>query len=337
MRDRKNRGQQAVFPGQPIVFDVGPGGKIVSGRVVLSGTVTIAGGTQNGTLIDEGGPAGLIKRIKITATALAGSRYPSGDIVDCSPRALLNYAIMQHSGKKIVELLNGAGNAGTLNAGAAGSYLIYLSIPIFFSDCVQRTQNMTALNMDGVYSSVQVKVEFAKDLTGCFTGNDRTWSAGAGGLWCDWLDDRFDFQGDRVPVVQEDHTTLIPAANTRFVDPTLPKDGAFTQWLIMSELGAQHTLTDTILNKLDISAPNTLAFSEYANDIRQRMLDDEWIDPATTATGLHFVDFTDGSQEFNSILAPGLLAQFDVANPSGANLDSLHIYTRRLFPLPPAK
>jgi hypothetical protein len=79
----------------------------------------------------------------------------------------------------------------------------------------------------------------------------------------------------------------------------------------------------------------TLNFDEYGNDVRQKMFDDEWYDPSQTATGQYFIDFTEGLLQ-NSNPAQGVLAQFDVNNVSGANLDQIRFYTRRIFALSPA-
>jgi len=328
-RDRKNRAQYAFQPGVPVVFTIPEGGKVLSGRVIITGNVVISGGTTNGTVIDEGGPIGLIKRITVTANRLSTSRYPGGKIVDNTPRALTRYAITQHAGKFVGEL---AGS--TLGGGAAGTYPIYLSIPIFFADCVQRNQMMTALNMDsGTYQSVQVKVDTASDLTGCFTGNDRLITNST--LMVQWKDDRLGLTGDTTPIFQEDHILQIMAANSRTQDAGMPVDGAFSSMLILAEQGVQHTLSDAIVNRV-IFEGASLAFNEYGNDIREQMIADEWYDPSQTATGQYFLDFTDGFQQFNNCPAPGLLVQLDLNNPSGAALDELRIYTRRIFPLLPA-
>lgn len=328
-RDRKNRAQYAFVPGQPVVFTLPKGGKILSGKIILKGNLVVSGGSANGTAVDLGSPYGLIRRIEVTANRLATSKYPGGKIVDCTPKALLEYAITQRSGKWSGELL------GTnMAAGAAGTYAIYLSIPIFFADPVQKAQMQTALNADeGVYQSIQVTVYTASDYTGCFTGNDR--SIATSSLMVQWRDDRLGLPGDTMPLYQEDHIFQIAAANERAQDTSLPQDGAFTSLLVMAEAGTSRALSDAILNKVVLEGPS-VQFNEYGLDIRQQMVDDEWLDPATTATGLYFIDFTDGWQQYNRCLAPGLLNQWDLNNPSGANADELRIYTRRVFDLPPS-
>lgn len=112
----------------------------------------------------------------------------------------------------------------------------------------------------------------------------------------------------------------------------MPQDGAFTSQLFLGEQGSAHTLSDSLLNKAIFEGQN-LSFSEYANDMRQTMFDDEWLDPSQTATGLYFLDHTEGGVLFNTNPAPGLLTQLDVNNPSGANADQFRVYTRRVFPL----
>jgi hypothetical protein len=128
---------------------------------------------------------------------------------------------------------------------------------------------------------------------------------------------------------QEDHLMFIPTAQQRAIDPAMPNDGAFESWLIMAEQSAALTLSDGILQRLQISG-DTIEVDCYAQDIRQKMYDDEWLDPSQTATGMYFNDFTDG---LTTQTVPGynLQATLQVANPSGANLDDLLIYTRRLI------
>jgi hypothetical protein len=329
VRDRKNRAQYAFVPGQPVVFKIPERGKVFAGHIILRGTVHVTGGTTNGTLIDEGGPLGLIRHITITANRLSTSRYPGNKIVDCTPRALIRYAAIQRQGKHMIEL-----SGSTLGGGAIADYPIYLSIPVYFADAQQWGQSATALNMDpGTYESVQVQIDTAADLTGCFSGNDR--SIAGSTLWVEWVDDRLALAGDCTPIYQEDHFLQIGAATERLQDPAMPTDGSFLQMYFFAEQGAQRTLSDAILNRMVFEGVGG-AFNMKANDIRQGMFDDEWLDPSTTATGQYFVDWTDGLQQFNNFPAPGALMQFDVNNPSGANADSLRVYTRRVFPLLPA-
>jgi hypothetical protein len=90
------------------------------------------------------------------------------------------------------------------------------------------------------------------------------------------------------------------------------------------------TLADTILNKIVLRG-GAIDWKLYANDIRQFNFDDDVFDIAATCTGLYFLDFTDQEMLYGAIDASGLLVQYDVANPGGANNDILRIFTRRGF------
>jgi len=324
----KNRMTKAFFANSPIIFTLPLGGKILQGWVALIGTVVVTGGTTNGTLMGEGGPSNLIKRIKITATPASGSRYPGGNIVDCTSRSLLRYAIYQR-GKFVAEQ---SGNP--LGNGAAGTYDIALYIPIFFADSNLRNEMATALNTDpGVYASVQVRVDTG-DLTSCFTGNDRTanWS----GLTLQWIDNRMGLAGDTLVRYQEDHMLLIPATQERALDEAMPNDGAFESWLFLQEQGVQDSLTNNLLQRVTVDSP-TLSYDKWAPDIYQDMLDNGLIDASQNQSGQLFIDFTNGILA-NTVAAGPIQAYYQVTNVSGANLDDLRIFTRRVFaPLPANK
>jgi hypothetical protein len=323
--DRKNRTKLPFNQGSPAIFTLQPGGKILQGYVIVAGTVRITGGTTSGTAVGQGGPLNLIKRIIVTANRLASSRYPGGKIVDCAPHSLVRYAITQRKGKYYIEQ-----SGSTLGSGAAGTYAIYMSIPIYFA-----TKNnwQTALNADlGNYSAIQVQVDTAASIADMFPGSDRTLDCS--GLTIQWKDKRLGLSGDTTPLFQEDHVMLIPTTFDRAQDEGLPNDGAFESMLVLSEQGTSRTLSDGLLNKLTFSG-QSLALEEWAADVRESMFAEGFWDPSTNATGQHFLDFTDGSLA-NSNPAAGLLVQWDVNNVSGANLDQFRIYTRRVFALAPA-
>lgn len=329
--DCTNRSQLPLYAGTPCVFTLPPGGKLLRGEVIISGNVVISGGTTSGTAVGDGGPVNLISWIKVTANRAAGSRYPGGRIVDCDPRSLLRQSIPETQGKYLAEQ-----SGSTLGNGAAGTYPIYLSIPIYFADAALLNEITTGLNMDlvdstgaPIYSSVQVEVDIAASLATIFAGSDR--ALNLSGLTCQWVDDRLALTTDTTPVVQETHVAQIGAANHRMQDYGLPQDGSYTKWIIMAEQGSSQALADTLLNRLTIISP-TLSMDLYAQDIRQRMYRDGWYDPSTTATGLFDIDFTHGLLQ-NSNAAAGINLRLDVNNPSGANLDQLRFYTRRVFSL----
>jgi hypothetical protein len=326
--DKKNRLTTPFVPNSKIIFTLPLGGKIMEGKIALVGNLGVTGGTANGVVYGEGGPTNLIRRVIVNANPAAGSRYPGGKIVDMSPRSLLRYACMQHNGKFIAEQ-----NGSVIGSGANGNYNgLYESVPIYFADAVLRNSIQTALNTDpGAYASVQVEVDTG-DLTTCFPGNNGVpnWS----GLTLQWIDDRVALSGDTNVLYQEDHTFLIPATQQRAFDQLMPQDGAFLSWLILQEQGVSATLADTLLNRVQVDG-TPIGYDKWLQDIRQKMLDDEWIDPAQNAAGMAFIDWTDSSLG-NTIMANSLQTRFQVTNVSGANLDDLLISTRRVFAPAPA-
>jgi hypothetical protein len=331
----QNRLSKPFVKNSKVIFTLPLGGKIRAGIIALVGTVGISGGATSGTIEGEGGPINLIQRIYVRATPGASSRYPGGDIVDMTPRALLRYAVTQRNGKWIGDLLN-----STLGGGAAGNNTIYTPIPIFFADAAQKYSLTTALNTDRdpssnqpVYASVQVVVETG-DLSSCFTGNDRT--VDYSGLTVQWIDDRIAIPGDTSVLYQESHEMLIAATNKRALDAAMPQDGDFLSWQILGQQSAALTLSDGLLNRLVAQGPS-LDYDKYALDVREHDFRDEWYDPSLTATGMYFIDFTDGAIQANRVPAGSLGIYFDVNNVSGANLDSLEISTRRIYAPTPAK
>jgi hypothetical protein len=327
--DKQNRYTQPFIKNSKVVFTLPLGQKILEGKIVLHGNVVLSAVTNAGAVAGEGAPINLIDRVIVHANPAAGSRYAGGEIVNCTQRSLLRYAATQHCGKFIGEQ---AGS--TLGAGANGTYAIYLSIPIYFADATLRAKDAsTALNTDaGTYASVQVEVRTA-DILACLTGFVGTVDYSQ--LMVDWIDDRVDLPGqDTNTVFMEDHTLLIPATSKRALDPAMPNDGAFMAWLILAQQGAAGTLADTLLSRVKVEG-NPIDFEKYAQDIRQKMLDDEWIDPSQSAAGMYFIDWTDGVLH-NSLIASTLQTKLDYNNVSGANLDNLLICTRRIFPPAPA-
>lgn len=330
--DRFNRSQDPINLGQTYTKALARGNKVLRGNLILTGTVTIAGGTTNGTPICEGGAISLVKQIRLVANKGAGSRYPGGTILKCRPQSLLRFAITQRGGKFV-----GEQSGSTLGNGAVGAYPIYLSIPIYFADALNKNFLQTALNMDPfdskgnpVYTSVELQVDFISQITDIFSGSDRTIAFTS--LNAQWRDDRLQMASDPVPLVQEDHLAIIQAANSEFVDQGMPNDGAFESWLILQQAGSPgFQLADTLLNKVEIRG-STINFREYRQDIVQQMLDDNLWDASQSTVGQSFLDFKHGLLA-NSNPAPGLQHLFDLNNPSGAGNDRLLIYTRRVFPL----
>jgi hypothetical protein len=330
--DRQQRAEFQFTPGVPVVFNLNPGLKILKGNIIIQGTVTLSGVTNPGQPIGEGGAINLIRRIRVIANKAAGSRYPNGALVNCSPQTLLRYAITEHQGKFVGEL---TGN-GALGGGANGVYPIFLSIPIYFGDSTLLNNVQTALNMDlkdsqgnAIYSAVQVQVELAAGAGELFFGNNGEMTVAA---TVRWADDRLALQTDTIPLVQEDHYALIMAAQEEFVDAAMPQDGAFTTWLILAQQGGpEFVLSNALLNRLRIQGTG-LNYRENGFEIQQAMLDNGFYDPSQSLVGQYHLDWTKGLLG-NSNAAAGLQAQFSVNNPSGAGLDRLRVYTRRVYGL----
>jgi len=330
--DRMQRAEFAFQPGVPAVFNLPAGGNILRGNIIIEATVTLAGGAVLGSAIGEGGAVNLIRRVRVIANKAAGSRYPNGTLVNCSPQSLLRYATIEHQGK----FVSATEGDVTLNAGANGAYPIYLSIPIYWGDSTLLNNVQTALNMNPVdsqkmpvYSAVQVQVELAATAAELYYGNDAALTV-AGVV--KWRDDRLFLTSDTTPLIQEDHYALIQAASDEFVDAALPQDGAFNSWLILAQQGGpEFQLSQNILRRLRIQG-SSLNYKEDAATIQQAMIDDGFYDPAQSVVGQFYLDWTKGLLG-NSNAAAGLQPQFAVENPTGAGLDRLRIYTRRVYGL----
>lgn len=325
----KNRLQKPFTQNSKIVFPLQLGGKIRRGALIVVGQITISGGTTNGTVSGLGGPTNLISRVRVRATPAGGSRYTGGLIVDSTPQALLRESIIFRGGKFFADM-----NGSTLGSGAAGVYQVYLPIPIYWADANQRSPLATALNTDpGTYASVQVEIDTA-NLAACFTGNDRAMDTSQ--LLVEWVDERVDTQGDTSILYQESHLALIAATNKRMLDDAMPRDGSFMSWFISAEQGnPAFTLSEGLLNKVYAEGP-TLLYEKYALDVREADFADDWFDPSLTPTGLYRIDFTDGVVVQNTVPAGALDIYFDVNNVSGANLDALEFFTKRVLAPAPA-
>lgn len=295
-------------------------GKIGVIYITLSGQVVISGGTANGTAQGEGGPYNLIRRVILRANPANGSRYPGGEIVNCTSRGLMRRGITQY--RKLIPDLNGT----TLGNGAAGTYQVATVIPIYFADPNVARQWQTALNADpAAYQTLQLEV-VTGDLANCFAGNDRNIDVSQ--LQVRVSDERHAFAGDTYCLFQEDHHTYIPQSKQDFVDGGLPSSGAFLDFLVMT-LGTNAAFSDAILNRVKINGPS-IHYEIEAQDIRAKMFMGNWYDAAQVATGQYLIDLIDGNN-LAAVNANGLSVQFDVNAPDGANVDDLLIFTRRIF------
>lgn len=334
--DCRNREQKPFAPGGLVSFDLDVGSKILQSRIILSGSIVVTNATAGTAAIGDG-ICNLIKRIKFVANRAAGGIYPGGEIVDATPRSLLRYAMIQRQGKFMLDL-----GGENFALGADGTYTFYLSIPVYFADDTLNGNLSTCLNMDPVdgsgkrpiYTSVQCQISCASDLSGCFSGWSATSPVNFSGLTVQYEDDRLALTGDTVPLIQEEHYSLIAATQSRMRDEAMPADeGQFLAWLFLAEQASTttQTLSQALLNKLTVYG-GTVNYEEYSNDIQQRMLDSGFYDPSQSLTGQYFVDWTKGSLR-NTNPSKGLLIQMDVNSVTGANEDQFRVYTRRQFPL----
>ena len=327
----RNQRQKAFSPNSRIALGIDLGGKVRRGCLILSGPIVLSAGSTSGTAIGDGGPLNLIQHIYLRAIAAGGFLAIAAGTLSMPTRVILMVnATWQRNGKRFDNL-----RGGTLGDGVAATYDVYLSIPLYFADATQKNCVSTALNTEpGVYSDVQLEV-LTGSVAACFPGNDRTVDYSR--LELQWKDDRVALPGDTLELYQENHVLQLPATNKRFVDESLPKDGSYLSWQLMSQLNTDTvaTLSDALLNKVVINGP-TIDYDLFADDIRQTMLDDEWLDPSQDGTGLHFIDFTDGALQANTVPANTFGTYMDVNAVSGANLDSISVFTRRVMAQAPA-
>lgn len=307
------------MPDSKIILTLSPiGGKILRGFLALTGSITVAGGTTNGTIVGEGGPINLISRIILRGNPADG-RYPGGELVDATPRSLLRWAQTRDGGKFIGDL-----GGATLGNGANGTYAVNLQIPFYFCDPRHVRPIETALNADpNAYEMLQVEVQTA-DLTACFVGNNGTVTYD---LQLQWIDDRENVEGDTFVQYFEDHIFQIPATNNRAIDEAFPKDYLLEDLLILGEQSTAETLADTLLNKVKMQG-DTLEYEKYSMDIKSEQLRKRFIDPSAPSAGIYYIDFCDGYLT-GAVNAALLQMRLDVNNVSGANQDQLRIFTRR--------
>ena len=318
----ENTPSQIFGSSSPLTFVLNPGtGKKVSKLdVCLYGTFTVSGVTTAGTLFGDGGPAGLIQKIKVRLNPAPGSRYPGGNCVNLTPRGVLRLASIRI--KKL--LLEQSGS--TIGNGANGTYGIYMSFPIYF--CHPRSKNfLTALNLDPfAYSSVAVKV-YTGNLSNCFSGNNGTMVINSLAVHVKSIS--HNVPGDSFVKFTEDHVTQIPATKNDFVDTAMPSGGSFTKWLLLTETTSQATLTDGILNRCEVYGAGA-KFELTAQDLRDKILSEGWLDLSANATGHYLFDFIDGDIT-RAVPAASIRAKFDINMLSTSYVDGLHFITERVY------
>jgi hypothetical protein len=307
----------------PLTFVLNPatGKKVSKLDVVLEGQFTVTGVTTPGVVFAEGGPANLVEKIKVRLNPAPGSRYPGGHCVNLTPRGVIRLATIR------IKKLVGEQSGSTIGNGANGVYSIYIAYSIYF--CNPRGKNFaTALNLDPfAYSSVAVKV-YTGNLANCFTGNNGTITVNTLAVKVNTL--AHNVPGDSFVKFMEDHVTQIPASKTDWVDSAMPSSGFFTKWLLLTEEGANATLTDGILNRAHIYGQG-MEYDLDAQDVRDKMIKEGWVDASTNATGMYLFDFIDGDLS-RAVPAAGVHARFDINMLSTSYVDGMHFITERVFP-----
>ncbi|MDR3754286.1 MAG: hypothetical protein P4K78_10720 [Terracidiphilus sp.] len=312
---------QAFGSSNPLIFTIDPvqNGKCTQLDVVLQGTVTISGSTASGVVVGEGGPANLLKSLKIKLNAATG-RYPSGHCVDVTARGVFRPSIL-----KIKKLLIDQ-NGSTLGNGVNGTYAIYVSYPIYFTH--PRSSSLsTALNIDPMaYRSIVVKV-YEGLLTDCFAGNNGTLTSNLN-VWVRTKVHRT--PGDSFVKFIEDHQASIPATKTDFVDQGMPSGGNFLRWLLLTETTAENALTDEILNYAHVYGAGVAFENQTAADLRDMLYRDNHVDLSQSVTGMYLFDFCDGDPT-NAVPAQSIRAKFDVNLLTTSYNDNLHFVTERIY------
>jgi len=332
--------QVNFVPNQIVPIDIPLEGKIFEGRVILEGTISVtdAVAPNYGVGMQNSLPMHLITNIKLRANPADSSRYLGGVLVDCSAVGLLHEAALTR-GEYMSELNNvylvpagGVQGQGGAN-GAAAIFNIYLAIPIFWRDENFRKNLKLAFNADpSAYKSLRLEIT-TQDIAHALPGNNSI--VDYSGLKLRWQDERAIVSGDSYVTFLTEHNHYVPGVRSREVIKELPTDGAFLRWLIMTRINANTTqdLSDAILNKLTIDTPQK-TIDLVANDLRQWMVDDNWLQARESLTGMYVIDFSDGLVDTLSQFAGDLSDNhclFDVANPSGPGLDVVDIICRRIF------
>lgn len=294
-------------------------------RIVLRGTLTVAGGAANGTSLGPN-PANLFTRFEVDAATKGVA--PGGKIKNLSPRMAVSRRIFDR-GFLQPDLSLGAGGFN----GAAAAYVLNQSIALPFSmpgGATTADSGLagrpfdTALKLDA-YNDVRVTATFGGRDTQ-FTGNDRTFTYTSTVL--DIFDEREfpdkDNQGGSWVLYDEDRVVNLLAANTEFpVREQLPADGNYTDILWIAETTNQ-ALSDAIINQVRLQA-GTEQFLNLPEDDLKHMQQEYVSDLATVMTGMYYTPIVRGGRLMGAL--PGVSAVLDVSNPG---TDRILVGTRRL-------
>jgi hypothetical protein len=336
----KNQGwgtpnQRFVKPfnsGNEVLFDVGRGGKILRGNIVLDGAITIVNaGAAGAARFAEHIYAGLVKYIQVECVSSNG-RYQGGVLRNITgPKALRRAMLFR---KKFLSELKGVAGSG-----AAGTYNIYLNFPIFFAQPDLKRPIETALNADvdaaGVgkaYTSIKVRVGCG-DKNSTMNGNAGVWDFSA--LNVRYYDHREAVDGDTYEIREIEKEFLIPGASRELTDDTWESDGDVLDFIFSTQTGstgaaAGPVYADTILNRIVVES-DTSDFNLERDELHQMLYDYDEIDTAQAFTGVHHINFVTSGMLSKCPRAASCVVKYDVNNPSGSNLDSINVITRRKF------
>lgn len=302
-----------------VLLPIEDGDYITDAYLMGSGSIGVANGAANGTAKYENNAAGLLNRIKWLAASRG--RYPNGPLLDVEPRTIICRRVVD-KGRAVRD--------AAIN-GAIATYTVDFFLWLRRSLPTAPVPYETALPAFA-YKGMQLEVACG-DQSNILTGNDRTWDFS--GLKLTYLDQR-ERQAmgnpDKGVLYESDQRLLIPAAKKDLGFDDFPIDeGDIYDVLIMPEQGAAMTLSDAILNKVTVKFGDL--FYEMEEAELKHTQKDMVFDAAESMTGIYYVGQNPGGRLYGAVPnkeARDYRHQYDVANPSGANLDALLIASRRL-------
>ncbi len=284
---------------------------------IVRGSLTISGGTANGTSLGENPGNLFCQRIEVNADPAAGSGYPGGQLVSAGPRTLLRRRVFDR-GFYQNDYYQAAGITG---AAGTFSFALPFEIPFALPRLVKPFD--TALRL-GAYADVMMKITNGSRAAQ-FSGNDRTFDYSAM-VW-DIVEYR-EYAGDYASLVLYNDDKLIPVNNSsaRFpVNSELQQPEAFLDALWIGETTNQ-VLSDGVINRVQLFTGTELFYDQETNHIKLSEL--EFVADAAQATGLSGLYYTPIVKDGQLGGAQtGLTAVLDVTK---TGTDQIWLSTRRV-------
>lgn len=309
--DFKNRQRETFVENGTLTYDVLRGGYIEKIVMMLRGSLTVAGGTVNGTSLGEN-PGNLLQRFFVDAA-------PIGQIKSLSPRSLIRNTIFDY-GRLISD---------TALTGAAGTFTILQPFFLHFALPTLISPIEAALE-SAAFTSIQVRALLGGRDTQ-FAGNDRTFTYTS--LNLDLLDQREVMSGRTAVVFEDDIFRLISSANTRFSISDFPLGQRYLDQLYVFETTNQ-ALSDAIMNRLTVQSGGAVFADAFEDDFRMESFR-SLKDAATALTGVHkwwASPLTGGKQILRGAVDARSLSQMsavlDVSNPG---TDRVIVNSRRIL------